>query len=85
MPPSGPSQNYPRDKSIEVIMRPPEHWGTLPAELPDTRKGPHRIAHVILRPLVSGTQRLSVFQASTIGQAFVIEKDKPCFCIYRGP
>jgi hypothetical protein len=30
----------------------------LPAELPDTRKGPHRIPHGILRPLVSGTQRL---------------------------
>ena len=28
-----------------------------PAELPDTRKGPHRILHGILRPLVSGTQR----------------------------
>jgi hypothetical protein len=28
----------------------------LPAELPDTRKGPHRIPHGILRPLVSGTQ-----------------------------
>ena len=31
---------------------------TLPAESPDTRKGPHRIPHVILRPLVSGTQLL---------------------------
>jgi hypothetical protein len=31
---------------------------TLPAELPDTRKGPHRIPHGILRPLVSGTQYL---------------------------
>jgi hypothetical protein len=26
-------------------------------ELPDTSKGPHRIPHGILRPLVSGTQR----------------------------
>jgi hypothetical protein len=31
----------------------------LPAESPDTRKGPHRIPHGILRPLVSGTQPLS--------------------------
>ena len=29
----------------------------LPAKLPDTCKGPHRIPHGILRPLVSGTQR----------------------------
>jgi hypothetical protein len=35
-----------------------EPWGTLPAELPDTHKGPHRIPHGILRPLMSGTQRL---------------------------
>ena len=34
-----------------------EPRATLPAELPDTRKGPHRIPHGILRPLVSGTQR----------------------------
>jgi hypothetical protein len=33
-----------------------EPRATLPAELPDTRKGPHRIPHGILRPLVSGTQ-----------------------------
>jgi hypothetical protein len=26
--------------------------------LPNTRKGPHRTPHGILRPLVSGTQRL---------------------------
>ena len=37
-------------------------WGLepraiLPAESPDTCKGPHRIPHGILRPLVSGTQR----------------------------
>jgi hypothetical protein len=29
-----------------------------PVESPDTRKDPHRIPHGILRPLVSGTQRL---------------------------
>jgi hypothetical protein len=33
-----------------------EPRATLPAESPDTRKGPHRIPHGILRPLVSGTQ-----------------------------
>jgi hypothetical protein len=37
---------------------PLEHWGALPAESPDTRKGPHRIPHGILRPLVSGKQLL---------------------------
>jgi hypothetical protein len=37
---------------------PLEHRVALPAESPDTRKGPHRIPHGILRPLVSGTQRL---------------------------
>jgi hypothetical protein len=36
---------------------PLEPQASLPAELPDTRKGPHRIPHGILRPLVSGTQR----------------------------
>ena len=35
-----------------------EPRATLPAESPDTRKGPHRIPHGILRPLMSGTQRL---------------------------
>ena len=35
-----------------------EHWGALPAESSDTRKGPHRIPHGILSPLVSGTQCL---------------------------
>jgi hypothetical protein len=28
--------------------QPLEHWGALPAESPDTRKGPHRIPHGIL-------------------------------------
>ena len=32
--------------------------GALPVKSPDTRKEPHRIPHRILRPLVSGTQRL---------------------------
>ena len=37
---------------------PLEPWATLPAESPDTRKGPHRTPHGILRPLVSETQPL---------------------------
>jgi hypothetical protein len=37
---------------------PPEHRDTLPAVSPNTRKGPHRIPHGILRLLVSGTQCL---------------------------
>jgi hypothetical protein len=32
-----------------------EHQVALPAESPSTHKGPHRIPHGILRPLVSGT------------------------------
>jgi hypothetical protein len=44
--------------SRQVPSGPLEHQGALPAEFPDTRKGPHRIPHGILRPLVSGTQRL---------------------------
>ena len=36
-----------------------QQQGALPAESPDTHKDPHRIPHGILRPLVSGTQRLS--------------------------
>ena len=37
---------------------PLEAQDTLPADSPDTRKGPHRIPQGILRPLVSGTQHL---------------------------
>jgi hypothetical protein len=37
---------------------PLEPQANLPAESPDTRKGPHRIPQGILRPLVSGTQLL---------------------------
>jgi hypothetical protein len=37
---------------------PLEPQGTLPADSPDTRKGPHRIPHGILRTLASGTQLL---------------------------
>jgi hypothetical protein len=37
---------------------PLEPEGTLPADSPNTRTGPHRILHGILRPLVSGNQRL---------------------------
>jgi hypothetical protein len=46
------------NNSLKKIQDRFEHRGTLPAESPNTRKGPHRIPHVILRPLVSGTQRL---------------------------
>jgi hypothetical protein len=42
----------------KVPSSPLEHQGALPAESPNTRKGPHRIPRRILRPLVSGTQRL---------------------------
>ena len=41
-------------KAPSAPLEPRASW---PAELPDTRKGPHRIPHGILRPLVSGTQR----------------------------
>ena len=45
---------YKRVKSTPKL----EPRATLPAESPDTCKGPHRIPHGILRPLVSGTQLL---------------------------
>ena len=44
-------------RNIDSASAPLEPRATLPAELPDTCKGPHRIPHGILRPLVSGTQR----------------------------
>ena len=44
--------------TAQTPSAPLEPRATLPAESPDTRKGPHRIPHVILRPLVSGTQLL---------------------------
>jgi hypothetical protein len=50
--------DYPGLTWAQVPPTPLEHWGTLPAESPDTRKGPHRIPHGILRPLASGTQLL---------------------------
>jgi hypothetical protein len=43
------------EKAPSAPLQPQASW---PAELPDTRKGPHRIPHGILRPLVSGTQLL---------------------------
>ena len=42
----------------QVPSGPLEHRGALPAESPDTRKGPHMIPHGMLRPLVSVTQLL---------------------------
>jgi hypothetical protein len=45
------------NKTLFKPSAPLEPRASLPVELPDTRKGPHRIPHGILRPLVSGTQR----------------------------
>jgi hypothetical protein len=42
----------------QLPSTPLEPLGTWPAESPDTGKGPQRIPHGILRPLVSGTQHL---------------------------
>ena len=54
-----------------------EPRATLPAELPDTRKGPHRIPHGILRPLVSGTQCLLQSNRSGPETALIKEADNP--------
>ena len=49
---------YPGLIGAQTPSAPLEPRATLPAESPDTRKGPHRIPHGILRPLVSGTELL---------------------------
>jgi hypothetical protein len=49
----------------------------LPAESPDTQKGPHRIPHGILRPLVSGTQRLPQYNRTEPETALTREADDP--------
>jgi hypothetical protein len=56
---------------------PLEHQGALPAEPPDTRKGPHRIPHGILRPLVSGTQHLPRSNREEPETALTREADDP--------
>jgi hypothetical protein len=50
--------NYPGLTRAKAPSTPLEPRASLPAESPDTRKGPHRIPHGIPRPLVSGTQLL---------------------------
>jgi hypothetical protein len=50
---------------------------TLPAESPNTHKGPYRIPHGILRPLVSGTQRLPQSNHSEPETAVNREADYP--------
>jgi hypothetical protein len=54
-----------------------EHQGALPAESPDTCKGPLRIPHGILRPLVSGTQRLPQSNCAEPNTALTREADDP--------
>ena len=49
---------YPGLIGAQAPSAPLEPRANLPADSPDTRKGPHRIPHGILRPLVSGTQLL---------------------------
>jgi hypothetical protein len=50
---------------------------SLPGESPDTRKDSHRIPHRILRPLVSGTQRLLQSNRAGPETALIKEADKP--------
>ena len=50
--------DYPGLTGAQAPSAPLEPRGTLPVESPNTRKGPHRIPHGILRPLVRGTQLL---------------------------
>jgi hypothetical protein len=56
---------------------PLEHRGALPAESPDTRKGPYRIPHGILKPLVSGIQHLPQSNRSEPETALAREADEP--------
>jgi hypothetical protein len=56
---------------------PLEPRATLPGESPDTRKGPHRTPHRILRPLVSGTQRLPQSNLAEPETALHREADYP--------
>jgi hypothetical protein len=65
---------------------------SLPAEMPDTRKGPHRIPHGILRPLVSGTQRRPQFNHEGPETAVHRKADyqsltlgKSSFCLHSSP
>jgi hypothetical protein len=58
------------------MSSPLEHWGALPAESPDTLKGPHRIPHGILT-LVSGTQHLPQSNHEEPETALTREADDP--------
>jgi hypothetical protein len=53
------------------------HRGPWPGESADTRKVPHRIRHGILRPLVSGTQRLLQSNRAGPETALIKEADNP--------
>ena len=56
---------------------PLKHRDALPAESPNTHKGPLRIPHGILRPLVSGTQRLPQSSRAEPETAVTREADHP--------
>jgi hypothetical protein len=56
---------------------PLEPRASLPAELPDTRKGPHRIPHGILRPLVSGIWLFLIW--------FYTQNIEPSKCLLLNP
>jgi hypothetical protein len=63
----------------QVPSGPCQHEGSLHAESPDTSKNPHRTLHGILRPLVSGTQRL--LQSNRVGPetALIREAENPAW------
>jgi hypothetical protein len=56
---------------------PLQHRGSWPTESPNTRKDPHRIPHRILRPLMSGTQRLLQSNHKGPETALTREADNP--------
>jgi hypothetical protein len=56
-----------------------QHRDSLPTESPDTFKDPHRIPHGILRPLVSGTQRLLQSNLEGPENALTREADNPAW------
>jgi hypothetical protein len=56
---------------------PLQHQGPWPRESPDTCKDTHRIHQGILRPLVSGTQRLLQSNLAGLETVLIKEGDNP--------
>jgi hypothetical protein len=63
----------------QVPSGPLQHRGPWPGESADTGKDPHRIRHGILRPLVSGTQRLLQSNCAGPETTLIKEADNPAW------